>query len=90
MLTIAHADLSSNGAATNNCACSTQSVANYRASSDPPVVRTSSHGNSRDLTAVAPFSEESHNKSLYPRRAKEERKEVVHSAQSTGHGAPAW
>lgn len=89
MLTIAHADLSSNGAATDDCTGSTQTVANYSAGGDIPVVRSSSHGNSRNLTAVTPFSEESHNKCLYPRRAKEERKKVVHGAQSAGHRASA-
>jgi len=74
MLTIAHADLSSNGAATDDCTCSTQSVANYSAGSDIPVVGPSSHSNSRNLTAITPLSKESHNKCLYPRRAKKEGK----------------
>lgn len=89
MLTIAHTDLSSNSAATNDRTRSTQPMANYSAGSDPPVVGTSSHGNSRNLTAVTPLSEESHNKRLYPGGAEEERKQVVHSAQSTAQRASA-
>ena len=50
-------------------------MANYSASSDPPVVRTSSHGNSRNLTAVTPLSKECHHKRLYPSRAKKKREE---------------
>jgi hypothetical protein len=89
VLTIAHTDLSGNSTATNDRTCSTQPMANYSASSDPPVVRTSSHGNSRNLTAVTPLSKECHHKRLYPSRAKKKREEVVNSAQGTAQRASA-
>ena len=52
-----------------------------RAARDPPVVRASRHGNRRDLASVTPLSEEGHHERLDPRRAEQEREQVVHSGR---------
>jgi hypothetical protein len=61
-------------------------VPDNRSTGDPPVVRPRSHGHGSDLAAVAPLAEEGHNKSLHPRRAEEEREEVVEPSHGTREG----
>lgn len=82
-LTITHTDLASNGAATNNSACCANGMSSGCAGSDPPVVRACSHGNSSNLAAVSPLSEEGHDESLHPCWAEKQRKKVVDTAQSS-------
>ena len=75
-LTSPQADLSSNSLATNNRNTSTNKVPTQRTTRHPPVIRTRGHGNRRNLTSIAPLTEESHDKRLHPGGAQQQTKQI--------------
>ncbi|KAI6763556.1 hypothetical protein HG531_012944 [Fusarium graminearum] len=74
-------DSTSDGTATDNSNTSADGMTTCSTQSYPPVILTSSHGNSSNLTSVTPFTKESHDKGLHPSRAEQERAKDGHDKE---------
>lgn len=76
-LTNSQAHPPSDGTPTNDGHTRAEAVSSHGAERDPPVVLASGHGDGRDLGAVTPFAQESHDEGLNPGGAEKEGAQVV-------------
>ena len=65
----------------NDRSSSTSRMARHCPAGNPPVVASGGHCYRRDLAPVAPFPQKRHYKRLHPRRAQQQREQIVDAAE---------